>query len=191
MGERYITSFIPQKKKKHLASLQSPSVLKQPNITKIYISIPLMLNKKQLLEQLLQMKHPQKLLEKLVVIRALLLKYGKKLTLPRFLEGIKNGDADTASMIHLLEQAKLLHLPKLSVFIREFQEKLPREHLQFRLESNDEDIIAPLTAYLEEKFGKVEVAFHPLASENLTVKMKGQGYIFKRSLEKDLEVLLE
>ena len=191
VGERYITSFIPQKKKKHLASLQSPSVLKQPNITKIYISIPLMLNKKQLLEQLLQMKHPQKLLEKLVVIRALLLKYGKKLTLPRFLEGIKNGDADTASMIHLLEQAKLLHLPKLSVFIREFQEKLPREHLQFRLESNDEDIIAPLTAYLEEKFGKVEVAFHPLASENLTVKMKGQGYIFKRSLEKDLEVLLE
>lgn len=191
LGERYITSFILQKKKKHLASLQSQSVLKQPNITKIYISILLMLNEKQLLEQLLQMKHPQKLLEKLVVIRALLLKYGKKLTLPRFLEGIKNGDADTASMIHLLEQAKLLHLPKLSAFIREFQEKLPREHLQFRLESNDEDIIAPLTAYLEEKFGKVEVAFHPLASENLTVKMKGQGYIFKRSLEKDLEVLLE
>ena len=92
-----------------------------------------MLNKKQLLEQLLQMKHPQKLLEKLVVIRALLLKYGKKLTLPRFLEGIKNGDADTACMIDLLEQAKLLHLPKLSAFIREFQEKLPREHLQFRL----------------------------------------------------------
>ena len=150
-----------------------------------------MLNKKQLLEQLLQMKHPQKLLEKLVVIRALLLKYGKKLTLPRFLEGIKNGDADTASMIHLLEQVKLLHLAKLSAFIREFQEKLPREHLQFRLESNDEDIIAPLTAYLEEKFGRVEVAFRPLSSENLSVKMKGQGYIFKRSLEKDLEVLLE
>lgn len=171
--------------------MQSQSVSKQPNITKIYISILLMLNKKKLLEQLLQMKHPQKLLEKLVVIRALLLKYGKKLTLPRFLEGIKNGDADTASMIHLLEQAKLLHLPKLSAFIREFQEKLPREHLQFRLESNDEDIIVPLTAYLEEKFGKVEVAFHPLASGNLTVKMKGQGYIFKRSLEKDLEVLLE
>ena len=191
VGKRYITSFILQKKKKHLASLQSQSVSKQPNITKIYISILLMLNKKQLLEQLLQMKHPQKLLEKLVVIRALLLKYGKKLTLPRFLEGIKNGDADTASMIHLLEQVKLLHLPKLSAFIREFQEKLPREHLQFRLESNDEDIIVPLTAYLEEKFGKVEVAFRPLVSENLTVKMKGQGYIFKRSLEKDLEVLLE
>ena len=64
-----------------------------------------MLNKKQLLEQLLQMKHPQKLLEKLVVIRALLLKYGKKLTLPRFLEGIKNGDADTASMISSNKQS--------------------------------------------------------------------------------------
>ena len=46
-------------------------------------------------------------------------------------------------------------------------------------------------AYLEEKFGQVKVNFQPLVSENLSVKMRGQGYIFKRSLEKDLDALLK
>ena len=77
----------------------------------------------------------------------------------------------------------MLNIAKLSAFIR--------EQAQFNLESNDEDIIAPLMAYLEEKFGQVKVNFQPLVSENLSVKMRGQGYIFKRSLEKDLDALLK
>lgn len=85
----------------------------------------------------------------------------------------------------------MLNIAKLSAFVREFQSLLPSKQAQFNLESNDEDIIAPLMAYLEEKFGQVKVNFQPLASENLSVKMRGQGYIFKRSLEKDLDALLK
>ena len=85
----------------------------------------------------------------------------------------------------------MLNIAKLSAFVREFQSLLPSKQAQFNLESNDEDIIAPLMAYLEEKFGQVKVNFQPLVSENLSVKMRGQGYIFKRSLEKDLDALLK
>lgn len=85
----------------------------------------------------------------------------------------------------------MLNIAKLSAFVRKFQSLLPSEQAQFNLESNDEDIIAPLMAYLEEKFGQVKVNFQPLVSENLSVKMRGQGYIFKRSLEKDLDALLK
>lgn len=91
----------------------------------------------------------------------------------------------------MLENEKMLNIAKLSAFIREFQSLLPSEQAQFNLESNDEDIIASLMAYLEEKFGQVKVNFQPLVSENLSVKMRGQGYIFKRSLEKDLDALLK
>lgn len=148
-------------------------------------------DKKQLLFYLLESKHPEKLLDFLEVIKGLLLKYGRKLVIPRFLETLRVLQPDVWLLIHVLEKEKMLNVAKLSAFIREFQSLLPKEHAQFTLESNDEDIIAPLMAYLEEKFGQVKVNFQPLASENLSVKMKGQGYVFKRSLERDLDVLLK
>lgn len=148
-------------------------------------------DKKQLLFYLLESKHPEKLLDFLEVIKGLLLKYGRKLVIPRFLETLRALQPEVWLLIHVLEKEKMLNIAKLSAFIREFQSLLPSEQAQFNLESNDEDIIAPLMAYLEEKFGQVKVNFQPLVSENLSVKMRGQGYIFKRSLEKDLDALLK
>lgn len=148
-------------------------------------------DKKQLLSYLLASKQPEKILELLEVIKGLLLKYGRKLVTPRFFETLKELQPEVWALIHLLENEKMLNIAKLSAFVREFQSLLPSEQAQFSLESNDEDIIAPLMAYLEEKFGQVKVNFQPLVSENLSVKMRGQGYIFKRSLEKDLDALLK
>ena len=139
-------------------------------------------DKKQLLSYLLASKQPEKILELLEVIKGLLLKYGRKLVTPRFFETLKELQPEVWALIHLLENEKMLNIAKLSAFIREFQSLLPSEQAQFNLESNDEDIIAPLMAYLN---------FQPLVSENLSVKMRGQGYIFKRSLEKDLDALLK
>lgn len=148
------------------------------------------MNRKNLLQELLQDENPQQILQFLEVIRQLLLRYGRKLTFPDFLKGLEKISPEIGALICLLDHMKMLKLSRLSSFIREFQIALPREQLQFHLESDDEDIIAPLTSYLEERFGKVQVDYKPLVSDNLSVKMKGQGYIFKRSLEKDIDKLL-
>lgn len=149
-----------------------------------------MLNKKLLLEQFATNNHPQEIVNYLRVVKALLLSYGKKLSFSFFLNGLKKIDADLVKMIDLLSQAKLLNITKLSSLIREIELILPSEQSEFHLSSNEKEIIAPLTSYLEEKFGKVAVTFKPLQSENLSVEMKGQGYVYKRSLNRDLDALL-
>ncbi len=149
-----------------------------------------MIDKKQLLEQLLQSSQAHKVLEYLQVIQSLLMQYGKKLTFPAFLAGVEKVDSELGALIRMLMRAGLMKSHALAEFIREFQVLLPQEKLSFQLKSNDEDIIAPLTAYLEKKFGDVDLAFEKVPSDNLMVKMKGQGYSFKRSLEKDIDKLL-
>ena len=95
---------------------------------------------------MLESNHPEKLLDFLEVIKGLLLKYGRKLVIPRFLETLRVLHPEIGLLIHILEKEKMLNVAKLSAFIREFQSLLPKEHAQFTLESNDEDIIAPLMA---------------------------------------------
>lgn len=110
------------------------------------------MNRKILLQELLQGKNPQQILQFLEVIKQLLLRYGRKLNFPDFLRGLEKISPEIGALIRLLDHMKMLKLSRLSSFIREFQIVLPREQLQFHLESNDEDIIAPLTSYLEERF---------------------------------------
>lgn len=120
----------------------------------------------------------------------MIVKYGKKLTLPHFIAGIQKTNPEITILIQVIEKAKLLNLSQLSAFIRDFQSQLPKKEFTFRLASNDEDILLPLTSYLEKRFGQVKVDFSSVKSETLSVQMKGQGYAYKRSLDRDLDLLL-
>lgn len=150
----------------------------------------MMMNTKKLIQSFMQAQDPEQLLRSLLVIKALLLNYGKKLSFPAFLQGIKEVQPEIGALIQLLEQAKLLRMKALTDFIRSFEAELPKKELNFVLESNDEEILPPLSAYLEKRFGQVKVDFKPFKADTLSVQMKGQGYVYKRSLDRDLDALL-
>lgn len=150
----------------------------------------MVMNKKTLIQSFMQTQDPEQLLAYLLVIKALLLKYGKKLSFPAFLQGIQEVQPEIGTLIQLLEEAKLLTMRALTDLIRSFEAQLPKKQLDFVLESNDEEILPPLSAYLEKRFGQVKVQFKPFKADTLSVQMKGQGYVYKRSLDRDLDALL-
>lgn len=150
----------------------------------------MMMNTKKLIQSFMQAQDPEQLLHSLLVVKALLLNYGKKLSFPAFLQGIKEVQPEIGALIQLLEQAKLLRMKALTDFIRSFEAELPKKELHFVLESNDEEILSPLFIYLEKRFGQVKVDFKPFKADTLSVQMKGQGYVYKRSLDRDLDALL-
>ena len=84
---------------------------------------------------------------------------------------------------------KMLNIAKLSAFIREFQSLLPSEQAQFNLESNDEDIIAPLMAYLEEKFGQVKVKLSAFSFRKFKCKDEGTRLHLQKIIRKRFRCL--
>ncbi len=150
------------------------------------------MNKDVVLESLLNDKDVYKTLDYLRVVLFLLRKYWRKLLLPEYIKEIEKINKDVVDLIYLLEGIKLLNIKDLSRFIRELKVQVEKKYLDFTLYSNDESTIEPLKNFLEKKFWKEShLVFEKIPSDNLTVLMKGHGYLFDRSLESDIDKLLE
>lgn len=150
------------------------------------------MNKDAVLESLLNDKDVYKTLDYLRVVLFLLRKYWRKLLLLEYIKEIEKVNKDVADLIYLLEGIKLLNVKELSRFIRELKGQVEKKYLDFTLYSNDESTIVPLKNFLEKKFWKdSHLVFEKIPSDNLTVSMKGHGYLFDRSLESDIDKLLE
>ena len=150
------------------------------------------MNKDVVLESLLNDKDVYKTLDYLRVVLFLLRKYWRKLLLPEYIKEIEKINKDVVDLIYLLEGIKLLNIKDLSRFIRELKVQVEKKYLDFTLYSNDESTIVPLKKFLEKKFWKEShLVFEKIPSDNLTVLMKGHGYLFDRSLESDIDKLLE
>ena len=150
------------------------------------------MNKDAVLESLLNDKDVYKTLDYLRVVLFLLRKYWRKLLLLEYIKEIEKVNKDVADLIYLLEGIKLLNVKDLSRFIRELKGQVEKKYLDFTLYSNDESTIVPLKNFLEKKFWKdSHLVFEKIPSDNLTVSMKGHGYLFDRSLESDIDKLLE
>ena len=150
------------------------------------------MNKDVVLESLLNDKDVYKTLDYLRVVLFLLRKYWRKLLLPEYIKEIEKINKDVVDLIYLLEGIKLLNIKDLSRFIRELKVQVEKKYLDFTLYSNDESTIEPLKNFLEKKFWKEShLVFEKISSDNLTVLMKGHGYLFDRSLESDIDKLLE
>ena len=150
------------------------------------------MNKDVVLESLLNDKDVYKTLDYLRVVLFLLRKYWRKLLLLEYIKEIEKVNKDVADLIYLLEGIKLLNVKDLSRFIRELKGQVEKKYLDFTLYSNDESTIVPLKKFLEKKFWKEShLVFEKIPSDNLTVSMKGHGYLFDRSLESDIDKLLE
>ena len=148
------------------------------------------MDKSNILQTFLSAKNSHEILNLLEVIDLLLTRYGKKLTMPYFLEGLKKVDKDLVDIIYILDAVWILKARKLSSFIREFKKESAQERSTFTLKTNDKKVIKPLEQYLKKKFWKYYINYEEVSSDNLTVDMKWHGYSFKRSLETDIDKLL-
>ena len=148
------------------------------------------MDKSNILQTFLSAKNSHEILNLLEVIDLLLTRYGKKLTMPYFLEGLKKVDKDLVDIIYILDAVWILKARKLSSFIREFKKESTQERSTFTLKANDKKVIKPLEQYLKKKFWKYYINYEEVSSDNLTVDMKWHGYSFKRSLETDIDKLL-
>lgn len=150
------------------------------------------MNRDVVLESFLNDKDVYKTLDYLRVILFLVRKYWRKLLFPSYIREIEKVDKNVSDLIYLLDWIKLLGDKDLSRFIRELKMRVEKKYLDFTLYSNDESTFVPLKSFLENKFWKdSHLVFEKIPSDNLTVSMKGHGYLFDRSLESDIDKLLE
>ena len=86
---------------------------------------------------------------------------------------------------------RLLDSKKLSQQLSIFREKLESKK-NFSLSWDIQEIEPAIKAYLQEHFEEAELTTHQKKSwDDLYVQLKGEGYIFSRSLDEDLERLLK
>lgn len=144
-----------------------------------------------LLQLFLEDKDAKKVLYLLEVVKKLLMRYWRKILLPKFIWWLQKINKDIADLIYLLDGVHLLDEKELSRFIRDFRFKLSQVELDFLLKSNEEKIVSPLKKFLEKQFWwDVSLDFEEVTSDNLMVNMSGHGYLFRRSLESDIDKLL-
>ena len=144
-----------------------------------------------LLQLFLEDKDAKKVLYLLEVVKKLLMRYWRKILLPKFIWWLQKINKDIADLIYLLDGVHLLDEKELSIFIRDFRFKLSQVELDFLLKSNEEKIVSPLKKFLEKQFWwDVSLDFEEVPSDNLMVNMSGHGYLFRRSLESDIDKLL-
>ena len=144
-----------------------------------------------LLQLFLEDKDAKKVLYLLEVVKKLLMRYWRKILLPKFIWWLQKINKDIADLIYLLDGVHLLDEKELSRFIRDFRFKLSQVELDFLLKSNEEKIVSPLKKFLEKQFWwDVSLDFEEILSDNLMVNMSGHGYLFRRSLESDIDKLL-
>lgn len=130
-------------------------------------------------------------LELLEILKVLVEKYGKKLTLESYQNTISELQPEIWESIQTFWPLGLLDSKKLSQQLSIFREKLETKK-KFSLSWDIQEIEPAVKAYLEEHFEEAELTTHQKKSwDDLYVQLKGEGYIFSRSLDEDLERLLK
>ena len=130
-------------------------------------------------------------LELLEILKVLVEKYGKKLTLESYQNTISELQPQIGEVIQTFWPLGLLDSKKLSQQLSIFREKLESKK-NFSLSWDIQEIEPAIKAYLQEHFEEAELTTHQKKSwDNLYVQLKGEGYIFSRSLDEDLDRLLK
>ena len=130
-------------------------------------------------------------LELLEILKVLVEKYGKKLTLESYQNTISELQPQIGEVIQTFWPLGLLDSKKLDQQLSIFREKLESKK-KFSLSWDIQEIEPAVKAYLEEHFEEAELTTHQKKSwDDLYVQLKGEGYIFSRSLDEDLERLLK
>ena len=130
-------------------------------------------------------------LELLEILKVLVEKYGKKLTLESYQNTISELQPQIGEVIQTFWPLGLLDSKKLDQQLSIFREKLESKK-KFSLSWDIQEIEPAVEAYLEEHFEEAELTTHQKKSwDNLYVQLKGEGYIFSRSLDEDLDRLLK
>lgn len=130
-------------------------------------------------------------LELLEILKLLVEKYGKKLALESYQSKISELQTEIGEAIQTFWPLGLLDSKKLSQQLSIFREKLETKK-KFSLSWDIQEIEPAIKAYLEEHFEEAELTTHQKKSwDDLWVQLKGEGYIFSRSLDEDLERLLK
>ena len=130
-------------------------------------------------------------LELLEILKVLVEKYGKKLTLESYQNTISELQPQIGEVIQTFWPLGLLDSKKLDQQLSIFREKLESKK-KFSLSWDIQEIEPAIKAYLEEHFEEAELTTHQKKSwDDLYVQLKGEGYIFSRSLDEDLERLLK
>lgn len=130
-------------------------------------------------------------LELLEILKVLVEKYGKKLTLESYQNTISELQPEIWEAIQTFWPLGLLDSKKLSQQLSIFREKLESKK-KFSLSWDIQEIEPAVKAYLQEHFEEAELTTHQKKSwDDLYVQLKGEGYIFSRSLDEDLERLLK
>ena len=130
-------------------------------------------------------------LELLEILKVLVEKYGKKLTLESYQNTISELQPQIGEVIQTFWPLGLLDSKKLDQQLSIFREKLESKK-KFSLSWDIQEIEPAVKVYLEEHFEEAELTTHQKKSwDNLYVQLKGEGYIFSRSLDEDLDRLLK
>ena len=130
-------------------------------------------------------------LELLEILKVLVEKYGKKLTLESYQDKISELQQQIGEAIQTFWPLGLLDSKKLDQQLSIFREKLDNKK-KFSLSWDIQEIEPVIKAYLQEHFEEAELTTHQKKSwDDLWVQLKGEGYIFSRSLDEDLERLLK
>lgn len=130
-------------------------------------------------------------LELLEILKVLVEKYGKKLTLESYQNTISELQPQIGEVIQTFWPLGLLDSKKLDQQLSIFREKLESKK-KFSLSWDIQEIEPAVKAYLEEHFEEAELTTHQKKSwDDLYVQLKGEGYIFSRSLDEDLDRLLK
>ena len=130
-------------------------------------------------------------LELLEILKVLVEKYGKKLTLESYQNTISELQPQIGEVIQTFWPLGLLDSKKLSQQLSIFREKLESKK-KFSLSWDIQEIEPVIKAYLQEHFEEAELTTHEKKSwDDLYIQLKGEGYIFARSLDEDLERLLK
>lgn len=130
-------------------------------------------------------------LELLEILKVLVEKYGKKLTLESYQNTISELQPQIGEAIQTFWSLGLLDSKKLSQQLSIFRKKLESKK-KFSLSWDIQEIEPAIKAYLEEHFEEAELITHQKKSwDDLWIQLKGEGYIFSRSLDEDLERLLK
>ena len=130
-------------------------------------------------------------LELLEILKVLVEKYGKKLTLESYQNTISELQPQIGEVIQTFWPLGLLDSKKLDQQLSIFREKLESKK-KFSLSWDIQEIEPAVKAYLEEHFEESELTTHQKKSwDDLYIQLKGEGYIFSRSLDEDLDRLLK
>ena len=118
----------------------------------------------------------------------LLKKYGRSILTQKYLDEVKKTSSETADILAALKVSDKSKIPKIKTIIRLLKEKSQDYNAEFVVKLWDKNHYGLVKKFLDTKF--VDSNIEQLESTVDTVKISGEGWFYKRSLEQDTKKLL-